>query len=795
MIAINLQKTSPKDLKLNVLQDFEWACLSREISGITRKEVLSGKAKFGLGSAGKEIPQLAMARAFQKGDFYSGYYRDQTFMLAKGLANAQQLFTALYADTQHDIYSGGRQMNNHFSTPLVDKEGNWLAIKDQYNVASSLSPLAGQIPHALGLALASKSYKENTNLHQSDFSRKGQEVSFCTLGDATTSEGVFFEAVNAAGVMQVPIAFVIFDDGYGISVPAKYQTTKENISTVLEGFRYDESGTGLDIYTLEAWDYETLCQAFEQGIRKIRETHIPALFHIRECTQPFGHSTSGSHQRYKSKERLNWEKEMDGLVHMENWILRNALATPAELDAIKVKVKDQVKEGKKKAWTAFTSPNLAELKQIREIYQTLIQHTSQKEAALVINRALDELMNPVLSELLRSARKMQRLIRNEDHAGKTALLDWINSKQQELKRRYQPHLYSETDKSALKVPVVPATYQEDAPNINGFEILNAFFDQTLANHDEVFAFGEDVGKIGDVNQAFAGLQDKYGEERVFDTGIREWTIVGQAIGMAMRGLRPIAEIQYLDYLAYAFSALTDDLATLRYRTNGQQIAPAIIRTRGHRLEGIWHTGSPMGMLIQSMRGIHLLVPRNMTQAAGMYNTMLQSDDPAIIVECLNGYRQKEVLPANLDRFTVPLGVPEVLQSGTDITLVTYGSCCRIAAEAVEQLADMGISVELIDVQTLLPFDLEHHISASLKKTNRILFLDEDVPGGASAFMMQEVLEKQNGYVYLDAPPKTLTATAHRTPFGDDGDYYSKPSVDDIIDAVYDLVMLDTSMSV
>ena len=795
MTAIDLQKISPKNLKSNVLQDFEWACLSREISGTTRKEVLSGKAKFGLGSAGKEIPQLAMARAFQKGDFYSGYYRDQTFMLAKELANAQQLFTALYADTQNDIYSGGRQMNNHFSTPLVDEAGNWLALKDLYNVASSLSPLAGQIPHALGLALASKTYKENQSLHQSDFSRQGQEVSFCTLGDATTSEGVFFEAVNAAGVMQVPIAFVIFDDGYGISVPAKYQTTKENIWTVLEGLRYDESGTGLDIYTLEAWNYEKLCLVFEQGIRKIRETHIPALFHIRECTQPFGHSTSGSHQRYKSKERLNWEKEMDGITHMENWILTNALATPEELDAIKIKVKDQVKEGKKKAWTAFITPNSAELKQIRDIYQTILQYTSEKEGALAINRDLEELMDPVLSELLRSARKMQRLIRKEEHAGKTTLLDWITAKQQELKRRYHPHLYSETDKSALKVPVIPAVYEEDAPVKNGFEILNTFFDQTLSAYDEVFAFGEDVGKIGDVNQAFAGLQAKYGEERVFDTGIREWTIVGQAIGMAMRGLRPIAEIQYLDYLAYAFSALTDDLATLRYRTNGQQISPAIIRTRGHRLEGIWHTGSPMGMLIQSMRGIHLLVPRNMTQAAGMYNTMLQSDDPAIIIECLNGYRQKEVLPSNLDRFTVPLGVPEVLHEGTDITLVTYGSCCRIASEAIEQLTDLGISVELIDVQTLLPFDLEHRISASLKKTNRILFLDEDVPGGATAFMMQEVLEKQNGYLYLDAPPKTLTATAHRTPFGDDGDYFSKPSVDDIIDAVYDLVMLDSAMTV
>lgn len=776
--------------KKEVLQDFTWACLSREISAAVRKEVLSGKAKFGLGSAGKEIPQLAMARTFKKGDFYSGYYRDQTFMLAKELADSQKMFTALYADTQHDIYSGGRQMNNHFSTPLIDKAGNWAVQKDLYNVASSLSPLAGQIPHALGLALASKMYKENKALQTSNFSHGGQEVSFCTLGDATTSEGVFFEAVNAAGVMQVPIAFVILDDGYGISVPAKYQTTKENISTVLEGFRIDESGTGLDIYTLEAWDYQKLCATFEKGVRKIRHTHTPAIFHIRECTQPFGHSTSGSHQRYKSKERLAWEQEMDGILKMEEWILRTALATPEELDDIKLAVKEAVKAGRQKAWNAFNHPNQANLNQIKSIYQIILQHTDRKEAALVINRALDELLQPVLSELMRSAKKMKRTLLGENHKGIAALDTWLQEAQEKLQERYEPHLYSETEKSALKVPVVPAKYADDAPLKNGFEILNTFFDKSLQQYDNLYAFGEDVGKIGDVNQAFANLQKKYGEERVFDTGIREWTIVGQAIGMAMRGLKPIAEIQYIDYLAYAFSPLTDDLATLRYRTNGQQAAPAIIRTRGHRLEGIWHTGSPMGMLIQSMRGIHLLVPRNMTQAAGMYSTMLQSDDPAIIVECLNGYRLKERLPANLGEYTVPLGVPEVLQSGTDITLVTYGSCVRIAEEAIATLKGMGISVELIDVQTLLPFDLEHHIVASLKKTNRILFLDEDVPGGATAFMMQEVLEKQNGYRYLDAAPRTLTATAHRTPFGDDGDYFSKPSADDVIDTIYQMVTED-----
>jgi len=785
-----LKTTSFLPTKKEVLEDFKWACLSRKISAAVRKEVLSGKAKFGLGSAGKEIPQLAMARTFKKGDFYSGYYRDQTFMLAKGLTDSQKMFTALYADTQHDTYSGGRQMNNHFSTPLVDKAGNWTDQKNLYNVASSLSPLAGQIPHALGIALASKMYKENAALQTSKLSNGGKEVSFCTLGDATTSEGVFFEAVNAAGVMQVPIAFVILDDGYGISVPAKYQTTKENISTVLEGFRIDESGTGLDIYTLEAWNYEKLCATFERGVRKIRNTHTPAIFHIRECTQPFGHSTSGSHQRYKSKDRLMWEQEMDGILKMEEWILSTALATPEELDEIKLKVKEAVKAGKQKAWNAFHHPNQANLNRLQSIYQIILQHTDRKEVALEINRALDELLQPVLSELMRSAKKMKRSLLGESHKGIMALNAWLEESQEKLQERYQPHLYSETDKSALKVPIVAAEYADDAPLKNGFEILNTFFDQSLQRYDNLYAFGEDVGKIGDVNQAFAGLQKKYGEERVFDTGIREWTIVGQAIGMAMRGLKPIAEIQYIDYLAYAFSPLTDDLATLRYRTNGQQAAPAIIRTRGHRLEGIWHTGSPMGMLIQSMRGIHLLVPRNMTQAAGMYNTMLQSDDPAIIVECLNGYRLKEKVPANLGEFTVPLGVPEVLESGTDITLVTYGSCVRVAEEAIIALKEMGISVELIDVQTLLPFDLEHHIVASLKKTNRILFLDEDVPGGASAFMLQEVLEKQNGYRYLDAAPRTLTATAHRTPFGDDGAYFSKPSADDVIDTVYQMVTED-----
>lgn len=793
MLAIEnlkISTTAKQWDKKVILTDFKWACLSREISAAVRKEVLSGKAKFGLGSAGKEIPQLAMAHAFKKGDFYSGYYRDQTFMLAKGLTDTQKMFAALYADAQNDVYSGGRQMNNHFSTPLIDEKGNWTTHKELYNVAAALSPLGGQIPHALGLALASKLYKANKALHQSPFSNAGQEVSFCVLGDATTSEGVFFEAVNAAGVMHVPMAFIILDDGYGISVPSKYQTTKENISTVLEGFRLDESGRGLDIYTLNAWDYEQLRLVFNKGVAKIRSTHIPAIFHIRECTQPFGHSTSGSHERYKSKERLAWEQAMDGLHKFEHWIRQNDLATQALLDEIKMQAKETVKRDKQAAWQAFSAPNRVNLNQVRAIYQLILPATSNKTAALTIAKALDELLHPTLSEIIRNAQSMKRAILGESHKGGEALNTWLQEASAQLQQRYQPNLYSETAKSALKVPVVPVQYKEDAPLKNGSEILNAFFDKTLEQYKAVFAFGEDVGKIGDVNQAFAGMQEKYGEERVFDTGIREWTIVGQAIGMAMRGLRPIAEIQYIDYLPYAFPALTDDLATLRYRTNGKQMAPAIIRTRGHRLEGIWHTGSPMGMLLHSMRGIYLLVPRNMTQAAGMYNTMLQSDDPAIMIECLNGYRLKEKMPSNLSEFSVPLGVPEILKEGTDLTLVTYGSCVSIAQEAIDVLSPMGISVELIDVQTLLPFDLEHRILASLKKTNRILFLDEDVPGGATAYMMQEVLEVQNGYRYLDAPPKTLTATAHRTPYGNDGDYFSKPNLDNIIETIYQMIAAD-----
>ncbi|MEM8907600.1 MAG: thiamine pyrophosphate-dependent enzyme [Bacteroidota bacterium] len=765
--------------KAQVLEDLRLCALSRELSISMRKEVLTGKAKFGIGGAGKELAQIAMAHSFEKGDFWSGYYREQTFMLAKGLLDAESFFAALYGDTQNDRFSGGRQMNNHFSTPLIDADGAWLPHADQYNVLSSLSALAGQIPHALGIALATKKYRENDALDQQKFSREGREVSFCILGDATTSEGVFFEAVNAAGVMQVPMAFIIQDDGYGISVPTKYQTTKGSISTVLEGFRLNEKGEGLDIYTVKGWDYAALCDTFAKGIAKIRETHIPAIFHIQECTQPQGHSTSGSHQRYKSAERLDWEVEFDCLTKFERWIIDQEIASTEETQAALAQGIASAQAGRKAAWQQFNDGFSAPRQQILAIYQDLLQQSEQQAA---VQRIVDQLNKNKLAryrELIQSVEQMLFAIREEAWPAKTALQDQLAQLHALGQEKYNTRLYSDSNRSALKVPVVPAQYDEEAPLKNGFEILNRYFDLAFAKHPNLYAFGEDVGKIGDVNQGFAGLQEKYGENRVFDTGIREWTIVGQAIGMAMRGLRPIGEIQYLDYLAYAFPVLSDNLATLRYRSNGTQMAPAIIRTRGHRLEGIWHSGSPMGMMLHSMRGIYLLVPRNMTQAAGMYNTLLQSDDPAIMVECLNGYRLKEKLPNNLENFTVSLGTPEVLQSGEDVTLVTYGSSVRLAQAAMERLAIRGISVELIDVQTLLPFDLEHRIVESLKKTNRIVFLDEDVPGGATAYMLQEVLEKQGGYRYLDAAPVTITAKAHRPAYADDGDYFSKPNLEEI----------------
>lgn len=771
--------------KSTILKDFRICCISREASILSRREVLTGKAKFGITGDGKEVPQVVMAHFFEKGDFRSGYYRDQTLMLALGLCTVEDLFAQLYADPLHDPFSGGRQMNSHFATPLLDEQGKWIRHTEQVNISADISSTAGQMARALGLAFASKKYRE---LPESDpehtFSKQGREVVFCTIGDASTSEGVFWETINAAGVTQVPLAVSVWDDGYGISVPKRYQTTKGSISEVLEGFRADEQSNGWDIYNAKGWDYSALWKMYRKGIQRTRQTHRPALFHVEEITQPQGHSTSGSHERYKSKERLQWEKEKDGIRQMEHWIINSGIATEEVLNEIKQEAKKTVKAARDRAWAAYNKPGKQAKATLKTLYEQVPDLSPEIEQ---LRRNLEGMSHPFLSELVKNARQLSFQLAGQELPMRQELKSWIKQQEEKSTQFYSTHLYDSSNRSAIQVPVVPPTYSEAPELKNGYEILNLFFDRTLEKYPEVLAFGEDVGQIGDVNQGFAGMQDKYGKARVFDTGIREWTITGQAIGLAMRGFRPIAEIQYLDYLVYGLQPLTDDLATLRWRSNGRQQAPAIIRTRGHRLEGVWHTGSPMGMILNTLRGMYVLVPRDMTRAAGMYNTLLQSNDPALLIECLNGYRLKEPVPENLGEFTVPLGVPETLQEGTDLTLVTYGSCVRIARESIELLKQKGISVELIDVQTLLPFDLEHRILSSLKKTSRILFLDEDVPGGASAFMLQQVLEEQGGYRYLDSPAKTLTAKAHRSPYGSDGDYYSKPNAEDVFETVYNML--------
>lgn len=773
-----------------VLDDYRLALISREASLMGRKEVLTGKAKFGIFGDGKELAQIALSKNFKKGDFRSGYYRDQTFMLAKELITVQQFYAQLYADAEPgaDPCSSGRQMNGHFSSPLINEKGEWLDIKNLYNTAADISCTAGQMPRAVGLALASKFYKNNPELQaENPFSNKGNEVCFATIGDASTSEGHFWESINAACVLKIPLAFTVFDDGYGISVPKKYQTTKENISEILEGFRLDDNGNGMYIFKAKAYDYAELCAVYEEGIRLVREHQIPALFHITDVTQPQGHSTSGSHERYKSKERLQWEVDYDCVKKMREWIEENELASAAELDNIENEAKQHVLDSKNAAWTAFNQPIKAKIAELQTLFTDLQEVSSQADFVAQVAKELKTAYNPVRKDLVESAKKVLRKLAKENSPAKTALLTWLRHFEVDAALKFNTHLHSETPFAALKVKEVKAQFSASSEEKSGFEVLNTAFDKILARDGRVIAFGEDVGKIGDVNQGFAGLQEKYGKHRVFDTGIRELTIMGQAIGMAMRGLRPIAEIQYLDYLIYGLQPLTDDVASLTYRTNGMQRCPLIIRSRGHRLEGIWHTGSPMGMIINSLRGMHVLVPRNMTQAAGFYNTLLISDEPGLVIECLNGYRLKETQPDNLDEFTLALGVPEVLQKGTDVTLVTYGSCVRIAEKALEQLKEVGVSVELIDVQSLLPFDIHHSIVKSLQKTNRIVFFDEDVPGGASAFMMQKVLEEQGGYAYLDAQPITIAAKEHRGAYGTDGDYFSKPNAEDVFEAVYALM--------
>lgn len=770
-----------------ILHDFYICTLSREISIFIRKDVLTGRAKFGVSDDGKELVQIAMAKVFQKGDFRSDYYRGHTLLLALDLCNIEDLFAQLYADGNHDPFSGGRQMNNHHATPFIDEKGHFLPHKDNYNLSSDISTTAGQMARGIGLAFASKKFRESDDLRNSDLSNNGSEVCFCNIGDASTSEGAFWETINAIGVIEVPLAITIMDDGYGISVPKSIQTTKESVSEVLQGFQQNGQSNGIDIYQVKGWDYIDLIETYQESIEKTRRTHVGALIHVDELTQPQGHSTSGSHERYKSKKRLSWEEEFDCNQKFKEWILENDIATEEELAGIVQSAKKQVREARNKAWKAYSGPITAKFKELDQLFLAIKRKEGNNARLDSIYEDYKRLVNPFRAELVRCVRRVLNATRGKAYPEIAKLKAFIQEVKDIMHDRYHTHLYSETERSALKVPVVAAVYSKDAPKKSGYEILNLNFDQLFSKHNNLFAFGEDVGKIGDVNQAFAGLQEKHGVKRIFDTGIREWTIVGQALGMAMRGLRPIAEIQYLDYLIYGFSPLTDDVATLRWRSNNQQAAPVIIRTRGHRLEGVWHSGSPMSVLLGGLRGMYILVPRNMTQAAGMYNTMLQSDDPCVLVECLNAYRLKERLPENIGEFTVPLGRPEILRQGDDITIVTYGACVRIAEAACTQLELDGISAELIDVQTLLPFDLDHTIVGSLKKTNRILFLDEDVPGGATAYMMQEVLEKQKGYQYLDSPPTTLSAKDHRPPYGTDGDYFSKPNAEDVYSTVFHMV--------
>jgi len=783
--SLQLQQLSFEHFQHEVLQDYRMACLSREASLLGRKEVLTGKAKFGIFGDGKEVPQLAMAKFFRPGDFYSGYYRDQTFAFATGVASIKEFFAQLYADpdTAHDPHSAGRQMNSHFASEFVDADGNVLDLVNRKNLTSGMAPTAAQMPRSVGLALASKLFRHSDVLKQfNQLSNKGNEVCFATIGDASTSEGHFWETMNAAAVQQIPLAVFVWDDGYGISVPKKYQTTKGSISEALKGFQKKDGTTGIEIYKVKAWDYAGMCEVFEAGIEKIRATHTPALFHVEEVTQPQGHSTSGSHERYKTADRLQWEREWDCIKKMKEWIIENNLADEDKLNTIEREVKEYARNEKNEAWKEFELPIK---KQVTEVVAALQQAAAaspnKDEVEQVINE-LHKLREPNRRDV------MSALFKGISIAGVSSPANELYKKlQEENKALFSSHLYHEGAASAMKVAEVKAEYADDASLLNGYEILNRYFDQLFASNPKIVAFGEDLGFIGDVNQGFAGLQTKHGEHRIFDTGIRELTIMGQGIGLAMRGLRPIAEIQYLDYLLYGLQPLSDDVATLQFRTAGRQSAPLIVRSRGHRLEGIWHSGSPMGMIINSLRGMYVCVPRNMVQAAGMYNTLLQSHEPGLVIECLNGYRLKEKMPSNLSSFTVPMGVPEVIRQGSDITIVSYGSILRIIDDAAQQLERFNISCEIIDVQTLLPFDVNHVILESLKKTNRIAFIDEDVPGGAAAYMFNKVMEEQGGYKHLDVAPRTITGKAHRPSYGSDGDYFSKPNIEEIMTVLQEMM--------
>ena len=776
-----------EDFKAEVLNDYKIAVTSRECSLLGRREVLTGKAKFGIFGDGKEVPQLALAKAFKNGDFRSGYYRDQTFMMAIGALSIEQFFAGLYGhtDINYDPMSAGRQMGGHFATHSLDDKGNWKNLTTQKNSSADISPTAGQMPRLLGLAQASKIYRNVSQIKQTNFSQNGNEIAWGTIGNASTSEGLFFETINAAGVLQVPMIISVWDDEYGISVHAKHQTTKENISEILKGFQRDSNSNsnGYEILTVNGWDYPSLVATYEQAASIAREEHVPVLIHVKELTQPQGHSTSGSHERYKNEARLAWETEFDCLAQMRNWLIENNLASNEELEAIEEQAKKEVNEGKKYAWNSFVTPMKEEQKELVELLNNVAQTSENKVFIEKISSELAAIKEPIRKEIITTARKVLRMVVNET-TSKTQLSEWITNYISKIQPKFSSHLFSQSENNILTSKEVAPIYEDNSEEVDARLVLRDNFDAIFTKYPEALIFGEDSGNIGDVNQGLEGMQEKYGELRVADVGIREATILGQGIGMALRGLRPIAEIQYLDYLLYAIQIMSDDLATLQYRTHGRQKAPLIIRTRGHRLEGVWHSGSPMGMIINAVRGIHVLVPRNMTKAAGFYNTLLEKDEPALVIECLNGYRLKEKMPTNLGEFKTAIGVVETIKEGTDITLVSYGSTLRLVEQAAKELESVGINAEIIDAQSLLPFDINQDVVKSIAKTNRLLIIDEDVPGGASAYLLQEIIEKQNGYQYLDSAPQTLCSKPHRPAYGTDGDYFSKPSIEDIFEKVH-----------
>ena len=785
MTAATTAALTFEDFKTEVLKDYQIAMTSRECSLLGRREVLTGKAKFGIFGDGKEVPQLAMAKAFRNGDFRSGYYRDQTFMMAIGHLTIEQFFAGLYGhtDLSHDPMSAGRQMGGHFATHSLNEDGSWKNLTLQKNSSADISPTAGQMPRLLGLAQASKIYRKVSGINNAtNFSLLGNEVAWGTIGNASTSEGLFFETINAAGVVQVPMVMSVWDDEYGISVHARHQTTKENISEILKGFQRDEHGNGYEIFRVKGWDYAELVSTYEKAGQIAREQHVPVLIHVYELTQPQGHSTSGSHERYKNEARLQWESDFDCVKKMREWMIGFNLATAESLDQMEADIKKEVLEGKKAAWNAYLESIKNEQAELVSVLENIAESSANKVFISKFASELKESKEPIRKDILQTARKALRMIIGE--SGQKQLADWIRDYTERTQPRFSSHLFSESDKNVASVKEVLPVYASDAEDVDGRLIIRDNFDAIFSKRPEVLIFGEDSGNIGDVNQGLEGMQEKYGELRVADAGIREATILGQGIGMAMRGLRPIAEIQYLDYLLYAIQIMSDDLATLQYRTRGRQKAPLIVRTRGHRLEGIWHSGSPMGMIINAIRGIHVLVPRNMTKAAGFYNALLDTDEPALIVECLNGYRLKEKMPSNMGEFKTPIGVVETIRDGKDITLVSYGSTLRLVEQAANELQQVGIDCEIIDIQSLLPFDTAHDIAKSIAKTNRLLVIDEDVPGGASAFILQQIIDEQNAYGFLDSKPQTLAAKAHRPAYGTDGDYFSKPSAEDIYEKVY-----------